>query len=126
MKSATPGAWAKSLLSRTAFPKRSPKMNRLRALEDYGQSVWLDYIRRSLLDSGQLTAMIEQDGLKGLTSNPAIFEKALGGDEYVESLRSAQQVNADPSAIYESVAIADIRRAADILRPVYDSTDGAD
>ncbi|HSE87541.1 MAG TPA: transaldolase family protein [Candidatus Binatia bacterium] len=67
-------------------------MNPLKALERYGQSVWLDYIRRGLITSGELKRLIEEDGLKGVTSNPAIFEKAItGSTDYTETLAALQQ-----------------------------------
>ena len=96
--------------------------NPLQKLAQYGQSVWLDYIRRSLMTSGQLRRLVEEDGLGGMTSNPSIFEKAIeGGEEYGDLLG---RLRADPSldakAIYERLAIRDIQDAADILRPVYD------
>ena len=96
--------------------------NPLQKLAQYGQSVWLDYIRRSLMTSGQLRRLVEDDGLGGMTSNPSIFEKAIeGGEEYGDLLG---RLRADPSldakAIYERLAIRDIQDAADILRPVYD------
>ncbi|MBS0269557.1 MAG: transaldolase, partial [Proteobacteria bacterium] len=103
-------------------------MNALKQLELYGQSLWLDYMKRSLIESGELGVLIERDGLKGVTSNPSIFEKAIGEtDEYAEALK-AFQARADHSiaAIYEHLAIADIRAAADVLRPVYDKTDHRD
>jgi len=92
---------------------------------DEGQSLWLDYIRRSLMSSGQLDRLVEEDALRGLTSNPAIFQKAIGGStEYDDAI--AAFLGEDPSLeagdIYERLAIEDIRRAADILRPVYDET----
>ena len=104
-------------------------VNPLRALQQYGQSVWLDYIRRDLLTSGELKRLIEKDGLRGMTSNPTIFDKAIGGSaEYDSALRAA--VRAEPSlstkALFERVAIEDIRVAADALRLVYDSSGGAD
>ena len=82
------------------------------------QSVWLDYIRRSLLTSGELTRLIEADGLRGVTSNPAIFEKAISGStDYVDILQSlAPQCRAGQS-LYEEIAIRDIQDAADVLRP---------
>ncbi|HET6609319.1 MAG TPA: bifunctional transaldolase/phosoglucose isomerase [Rhodopila sp.] len=103
-------------------------MNKLKQLEAYGQSPWLDYLKRSLIEKGELRTLIERDGLKGVTSNPSIFEKAIGEtDEYAEALK-AFQAEADHgiSAIYEHLAIADIRAAADVLRPVYEQTDGRD
>ncbi|MGA2482351.1 MAG: transaldolase [Candidatus Acidiferrales bacterium] len=104
-------------------------VNPLRALQQYGQSVWLDYIRRDLLTSGELKRLIEEDGLRGMTSNPTIFDKAIGGSaDYDGALRAA--IAAEPGlstkALFERVAMEDIRMAADALRPVYDSSGGAD
>ena len=103
-------------------------MNPLKQLEACGQSPWLDYMKRSLIDKGELRTLIERDGLKGVTSNPSIFEKAIGEtDEYADALKHFQaQADHSISAIYEHLAIADIRAAADVLRPVYDSTHGRD
>jgi transaldolase / glucose-6-phosphate isomerase len=103
-------------------------MNPLKQLETCGQSPWLDYLKRSLIQKGELRALIERDGLKGVTSNPSIFEKAIGEtEEYADALK---QFQADDdhgiSAIYEHLAIADIRGAAEMLRPVYDQTHGMD
>jgi len=99
-------------------------MNRLRQLEPCGQSLWLDYLMRSLIEKGELLAMIERDGLKGVTSNPSIFERAIGEtDEYADAIRQLQvQSDHGISEIYEYLAIGDIRAAADVLRPVYDQT----
>src|SRR5579872_1852856 len=98
--------------------------NPLLELAKYGQSVWLDYIRRSLITSGELKRLIEQDGLGGMTSNPAIFEKAItGSTDYSEALAELQKrKDLDAMGIYEILAIKDIQDAADILRPVYDRT----
>ncbi|MGB7046046.1 MAG: bifunctional transaldolase/phosoglucose isomerase, partial [Methylocella sp.] len=103
-------------------------MNKLKQLEVCGQSPWLDYLKRSLIESGELRTLIERDGLKGVTSNPSIFEKAIGEtDEYADALKQFQGL-ADHgiSAIYEHLAIADIRAAADVLRPVHEQTQGRD
>src|SRR5258707_10459836 len=102
--------------------------NPLIDLERAGQSVWLDFIERKILEDGTFKALIERDGLKGVTSNPSIFEKAIGeSDEYVEALKKFQAAGDHGiSAIYEHLAIADIRAAADALRPVYDRTKGVD
>src|SRR5262249_36510715 len=98
-------------------------MNPLQALQGYGQSVWLDYIRRSLLTSGELTRLIEEDGLRGVTSNPAIFEKAItGSTDYVGLLRALAPQYQGAKALYEQVAIRDIQEAADVLRRVYEQT----
>ncbi len=103
-------------------------MNPLQQLETCGQSPWLDYLKRSLIESGELRGLIEHDGLKGVTSNPSIFEKAIGeSDEYSEALKQFQaQADHGISEIYEHLAIADIRAAADILLPVYQQTQGRD
>ena len=103
-------------------------MNPLKQLEAYGQSPWLDYLKRSLIEKGELSALIERDGLKGVTSNPSIFEKAIGeSDEYADALNEFQaQADHGIAAIYEHLAIADIRGAADLLRPVYEQTRGRD
>jgi transaldolase/glucose-6-phosphate isomerase len=103
-------------------------MNPLKQLEAGGQSPWLDYLKRSLIEKGELRTMIERDGLKGITSNPSIFEKAIGeSDEYKDALKLFQaQADHSISDIYEHLAIADIRAAADVLRPVYDKTQGRD
>ncbi|HXJ91361.1 MAG TPA: transaldolase [Terriglobia bacterium] len=103
-------------------------MNPLKDLEKFGQSIWLDYLRRNLVTSGELKRMIDEDGLKGMTSNPAIFEKAIvGGAEYASDLeRLRSQGGLDAMAIYEGLAIKDIQSAADVLRVVYDRTDGRD
>jgi len=98
--------------------------NPLLELAKYGQSPWLDYIRRNLLTSGELKRLIEQDGLAGVTSNPAIFEKAItGSNDYSDALAELQKrKDLDALGIYEILAIKDIQDAADTLRPVYDRT----
>ena len=103
-------------------------MNPLRQLEQCGQSPWLDSLRRSLIDTGELRDLIERDGLKGLTSNPSIFEKAIGeSDEYDQAIRQFQSKSDHAVAeIYEHLAIADIQAAADLFRPVYEATLGRD
>src|SRR6516164_9325792 len=95
----------------------------LRALQVFGQSVWLDYIRRSLISSGELHRLIEEDGLRGVTSNPAIFEKAITGSSDYRAILDRPDVRTlDPKTVYERLAIQDIQEAADALRPVYDET----
>lgn len=103
-------------------------MNPLKQLEACGQAPWLDYLKRSLVKSGDLQRMIETDGLKGVTSNPSIFQKAIGeSDEYAEGI-TAFLKDGDHSLteIYEHLAIADIQAAADVLRTVYDETHARD
>ena len=97
--------------------------NRLRALQVFGQSVWLDYIRRSLISSGELHRLIDEDGLRGVTSNPAIFEKAIAGSsDYKEILEAPGARSLDAKTLYEQLAVRDIQDAADALRPVYEET----
>ncbi len=102
------------------------KPNPLKELEKLGQSVWLDYIRRDLIRSGQLARLVEEDGLSGMTSNPSIFEKAiLESDAYNADIRALAKLG-DPKAIYETLSLQDVQSAADVFRPVYDRTGGRD
>jgi transaldolase len=102
-------------------------MNALKALQTYDQSVWLDYIGRHLITSGELQRLIDEDGLRGMTSNPAIFEKAISGSaDYAASLTALGGLNLDAVGLYERLAIRDIKDAADILRPVYEQTQRGD
>jgi transaldolase/glucose-6-phosphate isomerase len=97
--------------------------NRLRALQVFGQSVWLDYIRRSLITSGELRRLIDEDGLRGVTSNPAIFEKAIAGSsDYKVTLAAPETRALDAKTLYEKLAVRDVQDAADALRPVYEET----
>jgi transaldolase / glucose-6-phosphate isomerase len=94
--------------------------NPLESLQNHGQSVWLDYLRRSLIASGELKRLIEEDGLRGLTSNPSIFEKAIAGSsEYRDLLEAQESQGIDAQTLYERIAVRDIQDAADVLRPVY-------
>lgn len=99
-------------------------MNPLRSLSESGQSVWLDYIQRKLLATGELERLVEDDGVTGVTSNPAIFEKAVAdSDDYDDvTARMGQEGSADPKAVYEAIAMRDIREAADVLQSVYRET----
>ncbi len=104
-------------------------MNPLKELGAQGQSVWLDYIRRNLLQNGELKRLVQEDGLRGVTSNPTIFEKAIAGStDYDDALRVllAENPRADVDKLYEPLAIDDIQMAADVLRQVYDATGGED
>src|SRR5580693_2754474 len=98
--------------------------NPLTQLQAFGQSIWLDYIRRDLLKDGELQRLITEDGLRGMTSNPAIFEKAIAGStQYQDFLDSLDgRADLDAKGRYELLAIRDIQDAADLLRPVYEST----
>jgi transaldolase len=101
----------------------------LNQLAASGQSIWYDNIHRSLLNNGELARMIEEDSVTGLTSNPTIFEKAIAhSDLYDQELRTLldQTPQADAQTLYEALAISDIRAAADLMRPVYDRTEGVD
>jgi transaldolase/glucose-6-phosphate isomerase len=102
--------------------------NSLKTLEQFGQSPWLDFIEREFLVAGKLQPMIEQDGLKGMTSNPSIFEKAIGhGTNYDAGFTElAATGDVDAQTIYETLAIQDIQHASDLLRPVYDRTNRVD
>ena len=103
-------------------------MGKLHDLHAAGQSVWLDFIRRDMLENGELDAMVA-DGIRGLTSNPAIFKNAIGSsDAYDEAIAAAvaNDPDASPLDVFEGLAVADIQDAADALRTVYDSSDGDD
>jgi transaldolase len=101
--------------------------NPLVELATYGQSVWYDNIRRGLIASGELQRMIEQDNVTGVTSNPSIFEKAIAGsDDYREAIARLTAEGAGAEAIYEALAFEDIAATGDLLRPVYDRTQGDD
>jgi transaldolase / glucose-6-phosphate isomerase len=101
--------------------------NPLKELARYGQSVWLDYIRRSLITTGELARLIREDGLRGMTSNPAIFEKAIAGStDYTQALEELSKLNLDAGAMFERLAVKDIQDAADVLRAVYDQTNRRD
>lgn len=102
-------------------------MSRLKALEGFGQSVWLDYLTREMIEKGELATLIEEDGIGGMTSNPAIFEKALAsGREYDADIQHYVDEGADVGAIFRHLAVHDIQMAADALHPVYDRTKAAD
>jgi len=103
-------------------------MSRLTAVLEHGQSLWLDYIRRDLADGGGLAKLVREDGLRGLTSNPAIFEKAIAGSAlYDASIHSHVRLGLrEPEQLVEVVAIEDIRMAADVFWPVYQESQGVD
>jgi transaldolase len=101
--------------------------NRLREIEALGQSVWLDNLSRRLLDDGELSRLIEDDGLSGVTSNPSIFEKGMGhSDRYDDMFRELARETEEPQEIFEQLAYRDIRDAADLLRPTFEQTEGQD
>jgi transaldolase/glucose-6-phosphate isomerase len=102
--------------------------NPLASLHDYGQAVWLDFLARRFIADGGLKKLVERDGLTGVTSNPSIFEKAIAGSaDYDASLKEIEaEGDLDVMTLYERLAIADIQSAADVLRPVFEATKGAD
>jgi len=112
----------------TGVLESSKATNPVKELLNYGQSMWLDYIRRDLITSGKLKSMIEQDGLRGMTSNPSIFEKAIAESSlYDDILKTlATRSDLDATGRFELIAIRDIQDAADVLRPVYESSKSRD
>jgi len=97
--------------------------NPLKGLLDYGQSPWMDYIRRDLLTGGELKRLIQDDGLRGMTSNPTIFAKAISGSNYYSDiLDSPEAKKLNAKQLYEKIAVRDVQDAADIFRPVYEET----
>src|SRR3954447_3237022 len=103
-------------------------MNPLMRLHDAGQSVWLDYLRRSLITGGGLERLVREDGVSGMTSNPSIFGKAIGDStDYDDAIRQiAEKDGRTPLDVFYDLALADVQMAADVLLPVYRETDGAD
>jgi transaldolase len=103
------------------------KENPLLKLEAFGQSIWMDFIRRGMISSGQLKQLIEEDGLRGVTSNPSIFEKAIAGShDYDDAIRELALEGKSVDQIYAALTVEDIQRVADLFRPVYNRLDGAD
>jgi transaldolase len=101
--------------------------NPLVELGRLGQSPWYDYITRDLIASGKLARLIAEDGLRGMTSNPTIFEKAISGSEdYDDDIRQLASLGRAPQEIFEALSVADVQAACDVFRPVYDATGGAD
>ena len=100
----------------------------LTGLARHGQSIWLDFIRRDFVEDGRLAAMVKEDALKGVTSNPAIFEQAIGhGAEYEEAVQALLETGSlTAGELYEALAVEDIRQACQVLRPVFDETNGRD
>src|SRR5579863_8501836 len=100
-------------------------MNPLQQIGTYGQSVWLDFISRTTIQDGTLQGLIDK-GVVGMTSNPAIFEKAMSGSEYDIEIAALAREGKDANSIYQILAIEDVQAAADLLRPVFDRTKGDD
>jgi transaldolase/glucose-6-phosphate isomerase len=103
-------------------------MNPVKALQDHGQAVWLDFLSRGFIADGGLKKLVDEDGLRGVTSNPSIFEHAIGHTkDYDEGIsRMLQNEDPSPGQMFEKLAVEDIRSATDVLRPVFDATHGAD
>lgn len=103
------------------------KKNPLLQLESFGQSIWMDFIRRGMITSGELQQLIEKDGISGITSNPSIFEKAIvESHDYDEAIRSLTLKGMTSDEIYQALTVEDIQNVADLLRPTYDRTNGQD
>ncbi|HET7460644.1 MAG TPA: transaldolase [Longimicrobium sp.] len=103
------------------------EQNPLHRLHDEGQSVWLDYIRRGIIDNGELRAMIAQFDLRGVTSNPSIFEEAMGkSDDYDDELEQLAADGVEAGEAFEQMAVKDIQRTCDLFRPIYDAAQGHD
>ena len=103
------------------------KQNPLLKLRNFGQSIWMDYIQRSIIESGKLAQHIEEDGLLGVTSNPAIFDKAIANsNDYDDAIRDLVREGRSVEQIYEAITTEDVRRAADTFRPSYDRLQGKD
>ncbi len=102
-------------------------MNTLNEIRKHGQSIWLDLLNREIMNSGKLQNLIDDDDLRGLTSNPSIFEKAISGsDDYDDDIDKLSKEEDDNAAIFFDMAIDDIQKAADLFKPVYDKTEGKD
>ncbi len=101
------------------------KENPLLKIQDFGQSIWLDYLRRKMITSGELKELIEKDGLRGVTSNPSIFDKAIAGShDYDEQVRALALEGKRTQEIYEEITVKDVQDAADVFRPVFDESKG--
>src|SRR5512147_2847443 len=102
---------------------KNPVLN----LEALGQSIWIDYIRRGMIASGELQRLIKEDGVSGVTSNPSIFEKAISeSHDYDDAIRALIRQGKASSEIYQRLTVEDIQSVADLLRPTYDRTQGRD
>lgn len=102
--------------------------NKVKQIHDFGQSIWLDFIERKLIQSGELKKLIDEDGIRGITSNPAIFEKAISGSsDYDEQIAELSRQGKRNDEIFYAVAIDDIKAAADLFKSVYEEeVEGAD
>ncbi len=103
------------------------KENPLMKLHSFGQSIWLDFLQRGMLASGELQQLIDEDGLRGVTSNPSIFEKAIDGShDYDDAIRALALEGRSAREIYQTLTVEDVQRAADLLHPIYENTRGRD
>jgi transaldolase len=119
--------WRQALCLPLHFGGGLMKLNPLKKLEALGQSIWLDYIRRDLITSGKLKKFIDQDGLRGITSNPSIFEKAVTeSHDYDNAIQTMVRENKNIDTIYETITQQDVRDAADIFRDLYNKLEGKD
>ena len=101
--------------------------SRLHELSEHGVSAWVDSLSREMLETGHLARLMEEDAIVGVTSNPTIFEKALStGDWYDDQLRAELERSDDTKEVFFALAVEDIKRACDLMRPVWDRTDGVD
>lgn len=101
--------------------------NRVKRIHDFGQSIWLDFFDRKIMNNGDLKGLIDEDGIRGVTSNPAIFEKAISSsDDYNEDISALAQQKNNNDEIFYALAVKDIQRAADIFKHIYDESNGED
>lgn len=101
------------------------KENPLLKVQTFGQSIWMDYLSRQVIASGELARLVKEDGLRGVTSNPAIFDKAIGGgNDYDDVIHTLSRKGKSIEEIYQAITVDDIQRAADIFRPLYDKSGG--
>src|SRR3954469_9374183 len=102
--------------------------NRVKKIHDFDQSIWLDFIDRKIMDSGELQKLIDEDGVRGITSNPALFERAISSSsEYDEEIKNYAEEKQNNEELFYALAVKDIQRAADMLLPVYnEEVKGAD
>ena len=101
------------------------KQNPLLNIQEFGQSIWQDYIQRNIILSGELKQLIDEDGIRGVTSNPSIFDTAIAGsDDYDDDIRDMAMEDKSIEDIYRFLTIRDVRQAADLFRPLYDSSEG--
>ena len=101
------------------------KHSKIKSIHDFGQSIWLDFFDRKIMDSGELKKLIDDDGISGVTSNPSIFENAISGSsDYDEDIAVLSKQKISNEEIFFSLAVKDIQRAADFFKPVYEKTNG--